>query len=396
MNKIEELLANPISINMSRGIPSIATLNLSNPLLDTISSTSSFKSSEGIEIRNYGGFDGLKECKRLFADILNTDESHIYIGGNSSLNLMFDLISKSFTHGVMGEVPFSKLEKVKWLCIVPGYDRHFAILEYFNIEMINIPFKGNDPDMDLIEEYIKDPLVKGIWCVPQYSNPTGQTYSNECINRFARLNPSAKDFRIYWDNAYSVHFLYDYEEIPDILSLCDKYGHPDLVYEFTSTSKITFAGSGVAAIATSKNNLLDIKNHFSRQTIGHDKINQLRHAYFFPNKEALIRHMEKHAQILRKNFEYIENIFKKELTGLASWSTPKGGYFISLYVKNKAKEVIELAKRCGVILTDVGCAYPYHLDPDNSLIRIAPTSLNYEDLKQAISVVVECVKYLSK
>ena len=379
---------------MARGVPSVSLLSLSNHLLDTVNSQSSFKSLEGTEIRNYGAFDGLKECKRLFADIMNTKEENIFIGGNSSLNLMFDLVSKSMTHGVLDSTPWCKLDKVKWLCIVPGYDRHFAICEYFGIEMINIPFINGDPDMDLIEEYIKDSSVKGIWCVPQYSNPTGDTYSKKCIERFSKLKPAAKDFRIYWDNAYGIHYLDKYEPIDDLLSLCDKNGNTDLVYMFASTSKITFAGGGVAALATSINNLKDVTNHFKKQTIGHDKINQLRHALFLQNKEALLHHMDEHALILKKNFNYIEEAFNKELKGLASWTSPKGGYFICLKVDNKAKEVIELCKKCGVTLTDVGCAFPYHNDPTNSYIRIAPTSLDYDSLVKAVDVIITVIQSL--
>ncbi len=379
---------------MARGIPSSELLDLSNDMLDALTSKSNFINHDNIDIRNYGSLDGIKEAKRLFAAILNTNEDRIFIGGNSSLNLMFDLISKSFTHGVCGNTPWSKLDKVKWLCIVPGYDRHFAITEYFGIEMINIPFVNGDPDMDLIEEYIKDESIKGIWSVPQYSNPTGDTYSKKCIERFAKLKPAAKDFRIYWDNAYGIHYLDKYEPIDDLLSLCDKNGNPDMVYMFASTSKITFAGGGIAALAASKNNLEDISNHFKRQTIGHDKLNQLRHALFFKDKEALLKHMDKHAEILKKNFDYIESAFEKEIKDLATWNNPKGGYFICLKVDHKAKEVIELCKKCGLTLTDVGSCFPYHKDPTNSYIRIAPTSLNEEKCKVAVEVITTVIKSL--
>lgn len=390
-NRLKDLHLN---IDMTRGKPCKEQLDLSMPMMDVLSSSAELKDSEGFDCRNYGKLDGLKECKKLLADMIEVDDENIIIFGNSSLHVMYECIADSFLYGVLGNTPWSKLDHIKWLCPVPGYDRHFAMCEALGIEMINIPMNNDGPDMDMIEEYIKDPSVKGIWCVPKYSNPDGTTYSEEVVKRFARLKPAAKDFRIYWDNAYSVHHLYedDQDFLLEIINECQRAGNPDLVYKFTSTSKISFPGSGIAALAASPNNIASIKEHLKYKTIGYDKVNQLRHVRFFKDINGIKEQMRKHANILRPKFELIINTFEKELKGLASWTKPKGGYFISLYVPGKAKEVIDRCKSCGVKLTEAGCAYPYHNDPFNSHIRIAPSYLSLDEIKLALEVICLSVK----
>lgn len=384
-----------LNIDMTRGRPCQEQLDISMPMMDVLNSEADLHCEDGRDCRNYGVLGGIPECKKLLGDIIEVDPKNIIIFGNSSLNIMFDRISNAMTHGVLGSTPWMKLDKpVKWLCPVPGYDRHFAITEYFGIEMINIPMKKDGPDMDLVEEYIKDPYVKGIWCVPKYSNPDGTTYSEAVVKRFARLKPAAKDFRIYWDNAYSVHHLYEDNQdfLLEILDECQKAGNPDLVYKFTSTSKISFPGSGIAAVAASDNNIKEIKKQLSIQTIGYDKVNQLRHVRFFKNLDGVKAQMKKHAAILRPKFEMVEHIFEQELTGIAEWNKPNGGYFIALKVKGCAKEVIEKCRECGVALTEAGCAFPYHKDPNNEIIRIAPSCPTLEELEIASKVICLAVK----
>ena len=381
-------------INIARGKPCKEQLDLSNPLFEDIDM--SFLTEDDIDVRNYGNLEGINELRELFASLLDTKKENIIICGNSSLNIMFDCISRSFTHGVLGGTPWYKLEKVKWLCPVPGYDRHFKILEYFGFEMINIPFLDDGPDMDMVEELIKDPLVKGIWCIPKYSNPTGTIYSDEVIRRLASLKPSAKDFRIYYDNAYFIHDLYEVIEQPDILSLALENGNPNLVYEFISTSKITFSGSGLAALATNKENIEEIRNALSIQTICFNKVNQYLHFKFLKNKEEVLKHMKKHAEILRPKFEMVEEVLSSRLTGLATWSHPRGGYFVTLYVDNLAKEVVEECRNRGLILTGAGCAFPYHKDPTNSVIRIAPTYLELDELQDALNILSDVVVNLKR
>ena len=320
------------------------------------------------------------------------------IYGNSSLNIMYDQISRSYSFGVMGETPFCQQDKIKWLCPVPGYDRHFGITEFFGFEMINIPMDEHGPDMDMVEEYVKDPSVKGIWCVPKYSNPGGVVYSDEVIHRLAALEPAAKEFRIYWDNAYCVHHLYEEINIPDILEECKKAGHPDLVYKFGSTSKITFPGAGIAALATSPNNKKDILNQMKHQTIGHDKLNQLRHVRYFKDINGLKEHMKKHADIIRPKFEAVEEVLDRELTGLGvgSWTKPRGGYFISFTGnKNTAKAIVSKMKEAGVVMTGAGATYPYGKDPDDANIRIAPTLPPLDEIKLAAEVFATVVKMVS-
>ena len=335
------------------------------------------------------------------ADMMGTTPDHVIVYGNASLNIMYDQISRAYTHGILGNTPWCKLDKVKFLCPVPGYDRHFAITERFGIEMINIPMSESGPDMGMVEEYVsKDASVKGIWCVPKYSNPQGYTYSEETVKRMAALKPAAEDFRIFWDNAYVIHDLYDdkKDEIADIISECEKAGNPDMVFEFASTSKVSFPGSGIAALATSANNIADIKKQLTIQTIGHDKLNQLRHVRFFKDINGLKEHMRKHAEFIRPKFEAVEEVFEKELSGLGigSWTEPNGGYFISFEAMDGcAKAIAAKCKEAGVKLTGAGATFPYGKDPKDSNIRIAPSFPTPEELKQAADLFVLCVKLVS-
>ena len=395
----EKIKGMGLALDMSRGKPGADQLDLSMGMLDVLDSKTALKSENGTDLRNYGVLDGIPEAKRLLGEISEVDPEHIIIYGNSSLNVMFDTVSRSMTHGVMGSTPWCKLDKVKFLCPVPGYDRHFAITEYFGIEMINVPMLPTGPDMDMVEDLVsKDEAIKGIWCVPKYSNPQGITYSDETVRRFARLKPAAKDFRIYWDNAYCVHHLYDINQdhLIEILKECKRAGNPDMVYKFCSTSKITFPGSGVAAIATSANNLEDIKKQLKIQTIGHDKVNQLRHVRFLKNKAGVLAHMAKHRRRLVPCFDAVKTTFAEELTpcgNIAHWTNPKGGYFISLYVMpGCAKRVAQLCKDCGLTLTGAGSAYPYHKDPDDSHLRIAPTYPSLTEVETASALLCVCVR----
>ena len=396
-----EIKAKGLKLDMSRGKPSTAQLNLSMGMMDVLDSNADLVCEEGVDCRNYGVLDGIKEAKELLADMTEVSPDNIIIYGNSSLNVMYDTVARSMTHGVMGSTPWCKLDKVKFLCPVPGYDRHFKITEHFGIEMINIPMNSDGPDMDLVEKYVNnDAAVKGIWCVPKYSNPTGIVYSDEVVRRFAALKPAAEDFRIFWDNAYCIHHLYKDQqaEIPNILEECEKAGNPDMAYMFASTSKITFPGSGVSAIATSTTNVEFIKQQLTVQTIGHDKINQLRHTRFFKNIDGLKAHMEKHADILRPKFEAVLNAFDQELTGLeiGSWVKPLGGYFISFdALEGCAKKIVAMCKDAGVVLTGAGATYPYGKDPKDSNIRIAPSFPSVEEMEAASKIFVLCVKLAS-
>lgn len=387
-----------INLDMSRGKPGADQLKLSVKMLDILDADSDVKASNGIDCRNYGLLDGIPEAKKMMAGIMQTDPENIIIYGNSSLNVMYDTVSRSFTHGVMGSTPWCKLDKVKWLCPVPGYDRHFAITEFFGVEMINIPMNEDGPDMDMVEKLVsEDDAIKGIWCVPKYSNPTGISYSDEVVRRMANLKPAAKDFRIYWDNAYAIHHLYNGEqdEILEIMEECRKAGNPDMVFEFASTSKVTFPGSGIAAIAASKDNLDFIKKQMTIQTIGYDKLNQLRHVRFFKNVEGVKAHMEKHAEKLRPKFATVLDVLEKELkpTGVGSWTKPKGGYFISLDVmEGCAKKVVSMCKDAGVVLTGAGAPFPYGKDPEDKNIRIAPSFPTPEELLEASKILVICTK----
>ena len=396
-----EAKAKGLALDMSRGKPSAKQLDVSLGLLDTINSSSDLKALDGTDCRNYGVLDGIPEAKKLMADMMGTTPDHVIVYGNASLNIMYDQISRAYTHGILGNTPWCKLDKVKFLCPVPGYDRHFAITERFGIEMINIPMSESGPDMGMVEEYVsKDASVKGIWCVPKYSNPQGYTYSEETVKRMAALKPAAEDFRIFWDNAYVIHDLYDdnKDEIADIISECEKAGNPDMVFEFASTSKVSFPGSGIAALATSANNIADIKKQLTIQTIGHDKLNQLRHVRFFKDINGLKEHMRKHAEFMRPKFEAVESVLEEELGGLGigSWTEPKGGYFISFEAMDGcAKAIVAKCKEAGVKLTGAGATFPYGKDPKDSNIRIAPTFPTPEEMKQAADLFVLCVKLVS-
>ena len=396
-----EAKAKGLALDMSRGKPSAKQLDVSLGLLDTINSSSDLKALDGTDCRNYGVLDGIPEAKKLMADMMGTTPDHVIVYGNASLNIMYDQISRAYTHGILGNTPWCKLDKVKFLCPVPGYDRHFAITERFGIEMINIPMSESGPDMGMVEEYVsKDASVKGIWCVPKYSNPQGYTYSEETVKRMAALKPAAEDFRIFWDNAYVIHDLYDdnKDEIADIISECEKAGNPDMVFEFASTSKVSFPGSGIAALATSANNIADIKKQLTIQTIGHDKLNQLRHVRFFKDINGLKEHMRKHAEFMRPKFEAVESVLEEELSGLGigSWTEPKGGYFISFEAMDGcAKAIVAKCKEAGVKLTGAGATFPYGKDPKDSNIRIAPSFPTPEEMKQAADLFVLCVKLVS-
>ena len=396
-----EAKAKGLALDMSRGKPSAKQLDVSLGLLDTINSSSDLKALDGTDCRNYGVLDGIPEAKKLMADMMGTTPDHVIVYGNASLNIMYDQISRAYTHGILGNTPWCKLDKVKFLCPVPGYDRHFAITERFGIEMINIPMSESGPDMGMVEEYVsKDASVKGIWCVPKYSNPQGYTYSEETVKRMAALKPAAEDFRIFWDNAYVIHDLYDdnKDEIADIISECEKAGNPDMVFEFASTSKVSFPGSGIAALATSANNIADIKKQLTIQTIGYDKLNQLRHVRFFKDINGLKEHMRKHAEFMRPKFEAVESVLEEELGGLGigSWTEPKGGYFISFEALDGcAKAIVAKCKEAGVKLTGAGATFPYGKDPKDSNIRIAPSFPTPEEMKQAADLFVLCVKLVS-
>ena len=397
----EKIKGMGLALDMSRGKPGADQLDLSMGMLDVLDSKTALKSENGTDLRNYGVLDGIPEAKKLMADVIGTKPENVIVYGNSSLNIMYDQVARAEMFGICGNTPWCKLDKVKFLCPVPGYDRHFAITETFGIEMINIPMTENGPDMDLVEKYVNnDETVKGIWCVPKYSNPQGVVYSDETVRRFARLKPAAKDFRIYWDNAYCVHHLYDINQdhLIEILKECKRAGNPDMVYKFCSTSKITFPGSGVAAIATSANNLEDIKKQLKIQTIGHDKVNQLRHVRFFKDIHGITEHMRKHADSLRPKFEMILDTFERELKGLGagSWYSPKGGYFITYETLDGcAKNVVAKAKKAGVVMTPAGAPFPYGKDPHDSVIRISPSYPSLEDLTTAIDIFVVCVKLAS-
>lgn len=392
-----------LKLDISRGKPSKEQLDLSMPMLDVINSSSDMMAENGTDVRNYGLLDGIPEAKKLMGDLMGADSSQVIVWGNSSLNIMYDCVARSVLFGVMGNTPWSKLDKVKFLCPVPGYDRHFGVTEQFGVEMINVPILEDGPDMDMVEEYVNnDPAVKGIWCVPVYANPTGSVYSEETVKRMASLKPAAKDFRIYWDNAYCVHHLFDEEEkqgkVLNILEECEKAGNPDMVYQFCSTSKVTFAGAGIAAMSSSVANIADIKSKIQWSTIGPDKINQLRHVRFFKDADGLREHMKKHAAIVRPKFEEVIDTLDRELSELqiADWSHPLGGYFISFdAMEGCAKKIVAKCKEAGLVLTGAGAAFPYGKDPKDSNIRIAPTMPPMEELKEAMQLFVTCVKLVT-
>lgn len=391
-----------LSLNMARGKPSSAQLDLAMKMLAAVNSyDADYKASDGTDCRNYGGLDGIIDAKNLFSPMLGVTNDELIVCGNSSLNIMYDTIAKCIIFGVDGvQKPWKDYEKIKWLCPAPGYDRHFAICESFGIEMITVPLNEDGPDMDMIEKLVsEDDTIKGVWCVPMYSNPTGITYSDETVKRFANLKPAAKDFRIFWDNAYCIHHL---TETPDtllnILDECKKVGNDDMVYMFASTSKITFAGGGIAVMAASKANVDYIKSLMTVQTIGFDKINQLRHAKFFGNYEGLMAQMEKHREILQPKFEMVLDTLEREITplGIGSWHKPRGGYFVSFdAMEDCAKRICQLCKDAGVVLTGAGATFPYGKDPHDSNIRIAPSYPPVEELELAMKLFVAAVKLAS-
>ncbi len=399
--KYDKIKAAGLNLDMSRGKPCKEQLDLSNGMMDILNGDSDFECETGVDCRNYGLMDGIPEARRLLADLSEVPEENILIYGNSSLNVMFDTVARAMSMGICGHTPWGLLDKVKFLCPVPGYDRHFGITEFFGIEMINVPLLPTGPHMDVVEALVaNDPLIKGIWCVPKYSNPTGISYSDETVLRFANLKPAAPDFRIFWDNAYSIHHLYDddQDEILELLTEAEKVGNEDLVFKFISTSKVSFPGSGIAAFAASENNLKDARRAMFYQTIGHDKLNQLRHVRFFKDMDGIREHMRKHAKILRPKFETVISEFEKELGGLeiGTWSNPKGGYFISFdALDGCATKIVQKAKEAGVKLTEAGATFPYGKDPKDSNIRIAPSYPSLEELKMATEVFVLSVKMVS-
>ncbi len=384
-----------LKLDMSRGKPCAEQLDLSNAMYDN---KDSFFTDDNTDCRNYGLLDGLKETKALFSELFSINTDELFIGGNSSLNLMYDLIAKAFNHGLNGFAnPWSKLEGIKFLCPCPGYDRHFSITELFGISMIIVPMNDNGPDIEMIEYLVKnDDSIKGMWAVPMYSNPTGISYSDDVVRRLASMKTKANDFTIIWDNAYALHHLY---EVPDtvlnILDECQKAGNPNRAYMFGSTSKVTFPGSGIAFMASSKENIAHMKKLISIQTIGFDKINMLIHTRFLKNLDNVEEHMKKHAAIIRPKFEAVNDILKMNLSGkgIASWNKPNGGYFISLDVPNGcAKKTVDLAKEAGVTLTPAGATYPGGMDPNDRNIRIAPTYPPLSELKTAINILSVCVE----
>ena len=393
----KEIEAKGLKLDMSRGKPEAAQLDLANQLMNTLQADSDMTAENGFDCRNYGVLDGIPECKRLFADIFGVPAKNIVIGGASSLNLMYDEIARAMLFGVAGgEKPWGAQGEIKFLCPVPGYDRHFGICQLFGIKMINIPMDENGPDMDMVEKLVsEDASIKGIWCVPKYANPNGVVYSDETVRRFAALKPKADDFRIFWDNAYAVHDLYEPVPLLNLYEEAVKCGNENLPVMFTSTSKISFAGAGVSAFAASDANVAKSKAAMGIQTIGFDKLNQLRHARFFKNGAGIRAQMIKHAEIIRPKFDTVLEAFNTELAplGIAEWSNPKGGYFVSLEVTTgSAKRVYELAKQAGVTLTPAGAPFPYGIDPADSNLRISPTYPPIAELAEAVKVLCLCVK----
>lgn len=385
-----------LSLDMSRGKPGADQLSLSVDMLNIISSSEDCKAENGFDCRNYGVLDGIPECKKMFAELLSVEPENIIVGGSSSLNLMYDYLNQCMFLGVAGCEPWNKQGKVKFICNVPGYDRHFAITEFFGIEMISVEMKNDGPDVEKIAELVRDPMVKGMFCVPKYSNPNGVTYSDEKVKALAALKPAAKDFRVIWDNAYVIHELTDEpDELLNIFDACKEYGTEDYFVEFTSTSKISFPGAGVSAIAASKNNVAEIKKRLNFQTISYDKLNQLRHVKYFKNVDGIRKHMSRHAEIIAPKFNLVLEMLENEIApcGIGEWVNAKGGYFISYNTTvGSAKRIGELCKAAGLVLTTVGATYPYGIDPQDKNIRIAPTYPSLKDLEKAMEIFCLCAK----
>jgi len=388
----EGFLEMRLNLNMSRGKPAPVQLDMSAGLLDVINSGTDF-GKYSVDYRHYGVLDGIPEAKTLFAELCGVRTSQICVMGNSSLNIMYDMVQRGMQFGYSGQKPMNQQGKLKWLCPAPGYDRHFAVTELFGFELICVPMTENGPDMDVVEELVKDETVKGIWCVPKYSNPQGYVYSDETVERFAKLKPAAKDFRIYWDNAYGVHFLDEDVPLLNLLNEAEKYGNEDQVFMFGSTSKISFAGAGVAYICCSENNMKQLTKLLSIQTIGHNKVDQLAHVLFYKNADGIREPMKKLAAILKPKFNKVFEVLEKEGKGLMTWTTPKGGYFISCDLPaGTAKRTVELAKQAGVVFTAAGATYPYKKDPKDSNVRIAPSYPPIEELGVAMQVFCCCAK----
>lgn len=383
---LEQFKAKKLNLDMSRGKPSKVQLDVCTDILDVINSKSDFGS---VDYRNYGINDGISEIKTVFCELLDINQEEIIVSGNASLNLMYDTLQRAMQFGVLGQTPWNKQGKIKWLCPVPGYDRHFAITELFGIEMINIPMTESGPDMNLIEMLVEDEAVKGIWCVPKYSNPDGIIYSDKTIERFAKLSPKAKDFRVFWDNAYMVHGLYGQDHMKDVFSEAKKYNNEDHFYIFGSTSKITFAGAGIAFMYSSKSNIDSLKKLISIQTIGPDKLSQLSHARYLKDKNNILKIMEKHGDLLRPKFEKVLEILDKSFVGtdMAKYTHPRGGYFISCNLINgTAKRTVKIASEAGVKFTSAGATFPYGKDPDDRNVRIAPSLPPITELSLAMEI----------
>ena len=395
----EEYCALDLELNMARGKPSPEQLELSMPMLDSVNSTSDYRAADGTDCRNYGVLAGLPEARTFIANMLDVAPEQVIVCGVSSLNVMFDTIARAWISGLGGQLPWSKLDSVKFICPVPGYDRHFAICEHFGIEMIPVELGEDGPDVAEVARLVADPAVKGIWCVPQYSNPCGYTYSDEVVRGLTALKPAASDFRIFWDNAYAVHHLYDeptqQDHVLNIIDACADAGHPDMVFEFCSTSKVTLPGAGISAFVSSVANVNEMLAAMGAQTIGFDKLNQLRHVRFLKDAEGVAAHMSKHAELLRPRFEKVLEIFDEDLgdTGIGSWTRPRGGYFISFTgLDGTAKATVAKAKEAGVALTGAGATWPYGNDPHDSNIRIAPSFPSIEELEQAARRFTVCAR----
>lgn len=397
--KYNDFKAQGLNLDMSRGKPCSDQLDLSMDMLNVLND-GRFKSENGLDCRNYGMLDGIPEAKKLFAPMIGVETDEIIVFGNSSLNAMFWTIQTAFTHGILNEKPWSTYDKIKFLCPVPGYDRHFKVTEFFGVEMINIPMLETGPDMDMVEKLVaEDDTIKGIWCVPQYSNPDGICYSDETVKRFAALKPKAKDFRIFWDNAYCIHHLTDSPKyILNILEEAKKCENENIVYIYGSTSKVTFPGAGIAVMGASKENINSLKKYLGISIISYDKLNQLRHVRFFGSFENMLEHMKKHQKLLVPRFNVVIDTLDSEIAplGIGSWVKPDGGYFISFNsIPGCAKRIVQLCKEAGVVLTGAGATFPYGIDPEDKNIRIAPTYPSIEELQKAMELFVICVKLAS-